>query len=261
MTIKEPQEEILWSDGAAVDVAVLEPEAEPAPRRRRISDAPGPRARRSDYRLRGLNLDARALAEAQPSQERKKHPSLRRRRRRLIIQWIVALALLAGTAVVIRTSVLSPYSVRSTSMVPNLLPGTNVLVLKPALLTGPIKAGDVIVFHRPAQLSCSVGGDTSKDIVKRVIALPGQTISSVGKRIYINGHPLKESGWFNKPFGELATTKIAPTIVPSDTYFVMGDNRADPCDSRAFGPIAQSSLVGKVVATTTRGGHPFVHLF
>ena len=94
-----------------------------------------------------------------------------------------------------------------------------------------------------------------------MIGLPGQTIWSAGDRIYVDGRPLNESGWYNPPFGELGPTPIARTTIPADSYFVLGDNRTDPCDSRAFGPVAGSSLVGKVLATTTRGGHPSVHFF
>jgi signal peptidase I len=94
-----------------------------------------------------------------------------------------------------------------------------------------------------------------------VIATPGQTIWSASGRVYVDGQLLNESGWYNPPFGELGPSEIAQTVVPAGSYFVLGDNRTDPCDSRAFGPIAGSTLVGKVLATTTRGGRPSVHFF
>jgi signal peptidase I len=218
-------------------------------------------ARKSDYRLRGLDLDAHALSEVQPRRVRKGHPSRRRRRRRLVVQWISVLTLLAATAVLLRMFVVQPYSVRSTSMVPNLQPGTNVLVVRPKLLTGSLKAGDIVVFRRPAGLSCQAVGEDSSELIKRVIGLPGQTIWSAGERIYINGRPLKESGWYNSPYGEVGPTDIARTTIPEGGYYVLGDNRTDSCDSRAFGAIASSTLVGKVVATTTRSGHPYLHFF
>jgi signal peptidase I len=218
-------------------------------------------ARKSDYRLRGLDLDAHALSEVQPRRVRKAHPSRRRRRRRLVVQWISVLTLLAATAVLLRMFVIQPYSVRSTSMVPNLQPGTNVLVVRPKLLTGSLKAGDIVVFHQPAGFSCQAAGEDSSELIKRVIGVGGQTIWSSGERIYVDGRPLKESGWYNAPYGEVGPTDIPRTTIPAGSYFVLGDNRTDPCDSRAFGSIAGSTMVGKVVATTTRGGHPFVHLF
>jgi signal peptidase I len=259
MTVKEPQEDQLLPSDSAHDVRESEPSALGTPRRQ-----PGevrPRVSKSDYRLRGLDLDAPALLEAKPRLFQKSHPSRRRRRRRLVLQWTVVLAILATTAAVLRVSVVRPYSVRSTSMVPTLNPGTSVLVLRPKLLTGSMKAGDLVVFHRPAGFECSGTSDPSAEYLKRVIATPGQTIWSASGRVYVDGQLLNESGWYNPPFGELGPSEIAQTVVPAGSYFVLGDNRTDPCDSRAFGPIAGSTLVGKVLATTTRGGRPSVHFF
>jgi signal peptidase I len=177
------------------------------------------------------------------------------------MQWLVVLLLLAATAAALRASVVRPYAVRSTSMVPTLTPGTNVLVIRPKLLTGAEKAGDLVVFHQPEGFSCSGTADPSKDYLKRVIGVGGQTIWSSGERIYVDGRVLNEARWYNQAFGELGPAPIARTLIPAGSYFVLGDNRTDPCDSRAFGPIAGSSLVGKVVATTTRNGHPSVHFF
>jgi len=260
MTIQEPRNaEAFGSNGARHDVPGTEPEVVHAARGPRGGRAPAP-ARRSDYRLRGLDLEAHGLAEVQPRLVRKAHPSRRRQRRRLLIQWAAVLTLIAATAVLLRAFVVQPYSVRSTSMVPTIQAGTNVLVVRARFLTGPIQVGDIVVFHRPQRLDCSDAGANAQDLVKRVIGLPGETIWSAGPRIYVDGRPLKESGWYNPPFGELGPTKIARTTLASGSYFVMGDNRTDPCDSRSFGPIPGSSLVGKVVATTTRDGHPFMHV-
>jgi signal peptidase I len=227
------------------------------PQKERSFPAP---ARRVDYRLRGLDFDATLLRpDVAPPTIHKKHPSRVRRRRRLILQWLAVLAVLVSTVVLFRAFVFEPYTVRSTSMVPNIQAGTNVLVLEPSLFTGPIKLGEVIVFHQPKQLNCSDVANGSQDFVKRVIGLPGQTIWSEGERIYIDGGVLNEPGWYNVPFGELGPTGIPRITIPADSYYVMGDNRTDPCDSRSFGPVRGSSIVGKVVASTWRGGHPFAH--
>lgn len=259
MTIKEPQEEALLTDEATFAPAKVAPPStgsQPPPG----SGAPR-RAPKPDYRLRGLDLDADAFVEATPRQVRKRHPTRLRRRRRLVLQWTVVLLLLAATAGFLRLSVIQPYAVRSTAMVPTLKPGTNVLVLRPTALRGSLKTGDLVVFHRPDGFSCSNAADSTNTYLKRVIGLPGQTIWSAAGRIYIDGRVLEDVRWYNRPFGDVGPSPIARTTIPAGSYFVLGDNRTDPCDSRAFGPIAGSSLIGKVLATTTHNGHPSVHLF
>ncbi len=144
-------------------------------------------------------------------------------------------------------------------MAPTLRAGTDVLVLKSSLLMGPIGKGDIVVFDEPAASNCSSGAGASHDLVERVIGGPGQTIRSAGGHVYVDGRRLAETGWFDPANGELGTSRIAPTKIPPGSYFVMGDNRTNTCDSRVFGSIPESSVVGKVVATIARDGHPSVH--
>jgi signal peptidase I len=216
-----------------------------------------PSGRGPDYRLRGLDLDAPAFNEAPPPPTiRKRHPSYRRRRRRHVVQWVVALAVVAGVAVFLRVSVVQPYSVGSSAMSPTLHSGTDVLVLKSHLLMGSLGRGDIVVFHEPAASNCA---GSSHELVERVIAGPGQTVRSAGGHVFVDGHRLAEKGWFDQRNGEIGTTKIARTKVPEGSYFVLGDNRATSCDSRVFGAIPDSSVIGKVIATVARDGHPSVH--
>jgi signal peptidase I len=218
------------------------------------------RTRRApDYRLRGLDLDAPDIAEASTRAVRKKHPSRGRRRRRLFVQWVAVLIVAAAVAVLLRATAFEPFAVRSTAMAPTLSSGTDVLVVKSSLLRGSIHAGDIIVFRAPAGANCTSVASDAHQLVKRVIGLPGQTIWSAKGVIYVNGRRLNEPGWYNPPFGELGQRRIFRTTIPAGSYFVMGDNRTDTCDSRSFGPMPKSLLVGKVVATISRNGHPFVH--
>jgi len=91
--------------------------------------------------------------------------------------------------------------------------------------------------------------------------VPGDTIWSVGNEIYIDGKRLNEQGWYDSKYGQVGSTPVLRTKIPSGRYFVMGDNRSNSCDSRVFGPVARSTIVGKVFAVVMRGGHPYIHLF
>lgn len=99
---------------------------------------------------------------------------------------------------------------------------------------GQPKRGDVIVFEYPL--------DTSRDFIKRVIALPGETVEVRGDKVIVDGKVLPE------PFGpNPGSRNFAPIKVPPDTVFVMGDNRNNSSDSRSWGPLPQSDIVGKAV--------------
>jgi signal peptidase I len=222
---------------------------------------PVPRPRRApDYRLRGLDLDAQPLAPTPVRPTPMRRPRSRAHRRRLLFQWALVLLVTALVAVALRVWVVQPYSVSSASMAPTLQAGTDVLVMKPSVLTGAIKAGDIIVFHEPAGFRCGSGENGAHELVARVIGIPGETIRSVKGTISINGRRLREPGWYNPSFGELGPTDTIRSTIPAGSYFVMGDNRMDRCDSRSFGPITGSAVVGTVVATIARDGHPSVHL-
>jgi len=241
-------------NGAVADPGVASPEAEPG------TGAPKPGSgRATDYRLRGLDLDAQSFAEAPSRAVRRKHPSRRRRRRRHLLQLVLVVAVVALVAVALRAWVVEPFSVTSSSMAPTVRAGTDVLVVKSSFLTGAVRRGDIVVVEKPAGVSCTPGGERSDHLVERVIAFPGETIRSVRGRIFIDGRRFHERGWYNPRFGETGPADIAATKVPPNSYFVMGDNRTDGCDSRSFGAVAKSLVVGKVVATIARDGHAYVH--
>ena len=91
----------------------------------------------------------------------------------------------------------------------------------------------------------------------RVVALPGQTIWSLGNTIFVDGRPLHEQGWYDRRFGQTGPTPVPATTLVRNQYFVLGDNRAQACDSRAFGPISKSSIVGQGIAIVVRHGHVY----
>lgn len=158
---------------------------------------------------------------------------------RWIGEWaaIIAIALLA--AFLVRTYVLETFYVPSTSMWPTLKAGDRIVVNK---LYGAIHAGTIVVFRRPPAEDC--GGPIVPDLVKRVIGLPGQTVSAKNGQVYITGRLLAEP-WLPKG-PHTRTTMTGSFKVPTGDYFVMGDNRVNSCDSRTWGPVKSSYIVGKV---------------
>ncbi len=220
---------------------------------------PPSNGRTYDYRLRGLDLGAQ-LVEDVHRPVHVKRASNRRARRRLLIQCGLVLAVTALVTVTLRALVAEPVSVNSTAMVPTLPSGSSVLVVKWSPLAGSTKTGDILVFREPSGSHCPSGGADSHRLIARVIGMPGQTIWSSSGRIFVDGKVLDEPGWYNPPFGEVGPTAIPRTTVPPGGYYVLGDNRTDTCDSRAFGPVARSLVVGKVVAIVLRNGHPFLHV-
>jgi len=162
---------------------------------------------------------------------------------------VVVVALVA--ALLLRTFVVQTFYIPSGSMEPTLKVGDRILVDKLSYHLHGVDRGNIVVFRRPADENC--GGEPVADLVKRVIGLPGETISLSKGFVYIDGKRLDES-WL--PTSEQGTTFPGPSgtaynlakpyVVPTNDYFVMGDNRSDSCDSRYWGPISRSLIVGKV---------------
>ncbi len=170
---------------------------------------------------------------------------------------VVSVAVVALAVLLLQTFVIQPFTVPGDAMTPTLKTGDRILVLKPGLLTGPIHRGDVIVFHLAKSPSCSMVGGGSGDMVRRVVALPGEVIWSAGDTIFVDGRPLRDRGWYDHRFGQVGSTPIRRTTLGAGRYFVLADNRSAACDSRVFGPVAKSSVVGEGIAVVGRHGHVF----
>jgi signal peptidase I len=162
-----------------------------------------------------------------------------RRRRKVIIEWGVILVIAVAASFLVRLYAVQTFFIPSGSMEPTLHVGDRILVNKLSVRFGTINTGDIIVFKAPPSEHC--GDGDYPDLVKRVIGLPGQVISSKGNVVYINGHPLKEP-WSYWP---TLSPSIKKTRVPANSYFVMGDNRANSCDSRFWGTVPHSDIIGK----------------
>ena len=164
----------------------------------------------------------------------------RRVQLRWVLEWVAVLVVALGVALVVRTFVVQTFYIPSASMEPTLMVGDRILVDKLSYHLHDVHRGDIVVFRTPP---AEQGNPEIKDLVKRVIGLPGEVISSAGGRVVINGKPLAEP-WLVKG---TVTTGIQTQKIPSGEYFVMGDNRSDSQDSRYFGPIKGSLIVGHVV--------------
>ena len=162
---------------------------------------------------------------------------------------IVVVAVLV--AVLLRTFVVQTFFIPSGSMEPTLQVGDRIIVNKLSYELHGVNRGDIVVFSRPPAENC--GGPEVNDLVKRIIGLPGDVVSLSGGYVYVDGRRLDET-WL--PADEQGKTEpgpagnssnlVRPYRVPANTYFVMGDNRGDSCDSRFWGPVPKSLIVGKV---------------
>jgi len=201
----------------------------------------------------------------EPAQENPagKPPAKKRRPAKVVTEWVAIIAVALVLALAARQWVFQTFSIPSESMVPTLDVGDRIVVQKIFWSWHDIKQGDIVVFSRPPHdTQCT--GPESEDLVKRVIALPGQTIYSASGKVFVDGRQLNES-YLPKPdpLGRPIPGASAqhPYRVPAGDFYVMGDNRAVSCDSRYWGPVQGSTIVGKVVLLLWRHGHPAWHVF
>lgn len=134
----------------------------------------------------------------------------------------------------VRPFVVEAFWIPSASMVPTLKYGDRVLVNKFIYRFTEPQRGDIIVFK-------SVEGD-GQDLIKRVVGVPGDEIAVRGGKLFVNGEPQKEP-YVNKKYPDRSF--YAPTTVPKDHVFAMGDNRANSQDSRVFGPVPEKNIEGE----------------
>jgi signal peptidase I len=166
---------------------------------------------------------------------------------RWVLEWAVVLVVAVVLAIGVRTYVAQMFFIPSGSMEPTLQIGERIVVDKLSYHFQDVHRGDIVVFRRPPLEQADYS-----DLVKRVIGLPGETISSVDGRVLINGKPLDEP-WLPQPVPTTSPSPLPngfslnhPYTIPAGDYFVMGDNRTDSEDSRYFGPISGNLIVGKM---------------
>ena len=148
--------------------------------------------------------------------------------------WVRDLLISVAASFLIITFVYQPVRVEGTSMLPELRDQDRLFINKFAYHFESISRGDVVVFHYPR--------DPSKSYIKRIIALPGDTLDIDEGRVYVNGQRVDEP---YVPRRYRDTRSVPEMVVPAGEYFVMGDHRSISSDSRDFGPVSRELIYGK----------------
>jgi signal peptidase I len=178
--------------------------------------------------------------ESPPPITKRKKP-----RRRALIEWTAIIVIAVLVSFLMRTYAFQTFFIPSGSMEPTLQIGDRIIVNKLAVSWGTINVGDIVVFKAPPAENC---GEPVTDLVKRVIGVPGDSLKSKGNTIYLENtsqhvkwHPLLETWTHTEPLGQA----ITPITLKANQYFMMGDNHSDSCDSRMWGPVPRSDIIGK----------------
>lgn len=158
--------------------------------------------------------------------------------RKELNSWLKSLAFAVILALIVRNYVLAFYVVDGNSMLPTLENGQMVAVNKLVYRMNSPRHGDVVVFLKEGV----PGSIRDRIFIKRVIALPGDTVEIQDGKVILNGKPLEED------YIEVEADRgLAPQVIQEETLFVMGDNRHPRAswDSREFGPIPMDTVLGR----------------
>jgi signal peptidase I len=173
-----------------------------------------------------------------------------------VLEYAAVIAAAVLVAVAVQAWLVKPYRIPSESMLDTLRPGDRVLVNRAVYHLRDPHRGDVVVFRYP--------DDPSVVFIKRIVGVPGDVLKVRDGRLYVNGEPLKE------PYVHRTAGRTDPTVaqaaiagstlhdpwsladsyrVPDGQYFVMGDNRTDSDDSRDWGTVPRTAIVGEGLVT------------
>src|SRR3990172_6249222 len=157
-------------------------------------------------------------------------------------EYAEALVMAVLLAMFIRTFVVQAFKIPSGSMLPTLQIGDHLLVNKFIYWFTDTQRGDIIVFKFPQ--------DETRDFIKRVIGLPGETLEIRGRQVLINGVPVSEpyAVTSDGPFARAGDRdRLGPIVIPPDKLFMMGDNRDHSMDSRVWGFLDIHKIKGKAI--------------
>jgi signal peptidase I len=176
---------------------------------------------------------------------------------RTIVDWVVTIAVAVAFVLAFQAEVAKPYRIPSPSMEPTLHCAKpvescegrfsdRVIANRLAYRFRSPERGEIVVFEAPAAADRCGLGDGGSSFVKRIIGLPGEVVSARDGVIHINGERLVEP--YIGPFRRGHASGNWPRVA-SGHYFVLGDNRTRSCDSRMWGPVPHSNLIGPVMLT------------
>jgi signal peptidase I len=189
----------------------------------------------SDEKPGASSVNSNSSAGISPNTSSEPPPSLLSLRHEIRV-WTRDLLIAIGLALVIIVFLYQPVKVEGTSMAPLLSDQERIFINKFVYRFESIHRGDVVVFWYPL--------DRSKSFIKRVIALPGETVTIRQGVVTVNGAVVPEP--YVPPQYE-DVSDYGPTRVPADSYFVMGDHRISSNDSRVFGPVPSQFIYGRAV--------------
>jgi signal peptidase I len=172
---------------------------------------------------------------------------------RVAIDWIVTLVGAVAIVLALKAWVVNPYRIPSSSMEPTLHcarpadgceanSSDRVLANRFIYHFRKPERGDIVVFEVPPKAASQCGVAAGDTFVKRLMGLPGDTISIRDGRLFINGKRIEE------PYARSEPTETDSWQVDPGQYFMMGDNRPNSCDSRAWGTVPRDALIGPVFA-------------
>ncbi|MBY0376714.1 signal peptidase I [Patescibacteria group bacterium] len=148
---------------------------------------------------------------------------------------VIALLVVLG----VRTYIVQPFIVSGSSMVPTFKDGQYLIIDEISYKLSEPKRDDVIVFHYPK--------DPTKFFIKRIIGLPNETVDVKGNDVKITNNEHKDGFTLKEPYVENISSSQTHLVLGENEYFVMGDNRPASSDSRYWGGVDKSLIVGRVL--------------
>lgn len=155
----------------------------------------------------------------------------------------LAVVLLVGV-VLVREELAGPVRISSQSMAPSLSPGDVVLVDRREVPVARLRHGDLVTFTSPVD---------GEETLKRVVALPGETVVVLDAVLHVDGRPVEEPYVDRREWDGMFTAQVT---VPSDSVYVLGDDRVRSVDSRDHGPVPAGLLQGRVLSRLWPPGDP-----